>query len=330
MKKLFKLLIIRYSLYSIICSLFFAFAACNNNSTLSIGQNNKDTLKGSISISGAFALYPMTLKWAEEFKKIHPQVSIYLSGGGAGKGMDDALSGKVDLGMISRIVSPDEEAKGVWIIPVVKDAVVAVINSKNPVLKDIKDKGLTRDKLIDIFVTGKINRWGDCVGTADKSKLNVYIRSDACGAAEMWAKYLGTMQDGLKGTGVFGDPGVAYAVKNDPLGIGYNNVIYAYDIKTRKPYDGLVVVPIDINSEQSTSDIRQIYDSLDNLMKAIQQNKYPSPPARELCFATKGKSKKKEVIEFLKWILKDGQKFVKDAGYLNLSKEKINPELNRF
>ena len=26
-------------------------------------------LKGNISISGAFALYPITVKWAEEFKK---------------------------------------------------------------------------------------------------------------------------------------------------------------------------------------------------------------------------------------------------------------------
>jgi len=31
-----------------------------------------DDLKGTINISGAFALYPITVKWAQEFKKIHP------------------------------------------------------------------------------------------------------------------------------------------------------------------------------------------------------------------------------------------------------------------
>jgi len=30
-----------------------------------------DDLEGTISISGAFALYPITVKWAGEFKKLH-------------------------------------------------------------------------------------------------------------------------------------------------------------------------------------------------------------------------------------------------------------------
>mgnify|MGYP006355766623 CR=1 FL=1 len=35
-----------------------------------------DNLKGSITITGAFALYPLAVKWAEEFRKIHPGESI--------------------------------------------------------------------------------------------------------------------------------------------------------------------------------------------------------------------------------------------------------------
>jgi phosphate transport system substrate-binding protein len=45
-----------------------------------------DDLKGTINISGAFALYPITVKWAQEFKKIHPNVVFNISAGGAGKG----------------------------------------------------------------------------------------------------------------------------------------------------------------------------------------------------------------------------------------------------
>lgn len=39
------------------------------------------------------------------------------------------------------------------------------------------------------------------------------MRSDAAGAAETWAKYFGERQEDLKGIGIFGDPGLAQAIK---------------------------------------------------------------------------------------------------------------------
>ena len=89
---------------------------CQSNSDSSSGS--KDQLKGKITLSGAFALYPLVVKWAEEFQKIHPGVTINVSAGGAGKGMADALSKMVDLGMYSKEVSPEEQAKGAWWVPV--------------------------------------------------------------------------------------------------------------------------------------------------------------------------------------------------------------------
>jgi phosphate transport system substrate-binding protein len=52
---------------------------------------------GQISISGAFALYPMVVKWADEYKKINPGVRFDISAGGAGKGLSDALNGMVEI-----------------------------------------------------------------------------------------------------------------------------------------------------------------------------------------------------------------------------------------
>jgi len=107
-------------------------------------QAQKKELKGQISLSGAFALYPLAVKWAEEFKKLHPEVKIDVSGGGAGKGITDALAKVVDLGMVSREVKPEEVAKGAWFVAVAKDAVVATINAKNPKIKELLAKGLTQ------------------------------------------------------------------------------------------------------------------------------------------------------------------------------------------
>jgi phosphate transport system substrate-binding protein len=296
-------------------------------------ENNNGNLKGTISISGAFALYPLAVKWAEEFKKIHPDVKIDISAGGAGKGMTDALSGMVDLGMLSREINKSETDKGAWLISVAKDAVLPTISDKNPVLDELKIKGMTKENFKQIFLTGNITSWGTSLQKVDhkaQGKINVYVRSDACGAGEMWGKYLDKNQESLNGIGVFGDPGVAEAVKKDPLGIGYNNVIYVYDIQTRKCYPGISVIPIDVNENGKIDKEEDFYGSLDVLMAAIRDGRYPSPPARDLYFVSKGKPTDPVVTAFLKWILKDGQKYVNESGYVQLPDLKIKNELEKI
>jgi phosphate transport system substrate-binding protein len=92
-------------------------------------------LKGNISISGAFALYPITVKWAEEFKKINPNVKIDIQAGGAGKGITDVLSKVTDIGLVSRDLNAAEFKKGAFAIAVTKDAVIPTISATSPYKK---------------------------------------------------------------------------------------------------------------------------------------------------------------------------------------------------
>ena len=291
----------------------------------------QDKLSGQISISGAFALYPMTVKWSEEFRKIHPDVRIDISAGGAGKGIADALGGMVEIGMVSREIYPEEINKGAFPIAVTKDAVVAVSSESNPVLNEILGKGLRKDAGNNIWISGKYTTWTQAFGVKSSSPIHIYTRSDACGAAEMWAKYYGKKQEDLLGVGVFGDPGLAQAVKRDPLGIGFNNIGYAYDAKTKQQVKGLRVVPLDLNSNGKIDADENFYNSMNDLIAAIASGKYPSPPARELYFVCKGNPKNnKALVEFIKWVLSDGQKFVHEAGYIALPVEKIQSEKKKL
>jgi phosphate transport system substrate-binding protein len=302
--------------------LFFIF-----NQKPVIAQEN---IKGTISLSGAWALYPMAVRWAEEFRKIYPDVRIDLSAGGAGKGITDALNDMVDLGMVSREIYKEELNNGAYPIAVTKDAVVPVINASNPSLNTILSKGLKKDAGNNIWITGMYKTWAQAFGIKSTTPIHVYTRSDACGAAEVWAKYFGKKQEDLLGSGVYGDPGLALAVKKDPLGIGYNNIGYAYDNKTKKQLSGIRVLPIDINNDGKITPDENFYDSMDDLITAIATGKYPSPPARELYFVTHGKPQKELVIKFLNWVLTDGQKYVNESGYITLSKEKVTGELKRI
>lgn len=300
---------------------------------LSILANSfaQERLKGQISISGAFALYPMVVRWAEEFRKLHPDVRIDISAGGAGKGITDALSGMVEIGMVSREISAEEIKKGAFPIAVTKDAVVAVVSAQNPLINEILAKGLKKEAANNIWITGSIKTWSQAFVVKSAVPLHVYSRSDACGAAEMWAKFFGKKQEDLLGIGVFGDPGLAQAVKKDPLGIGFNNIGYVYDAKTKQQVKGIRVLPIDLNANGKIDTDENFYNSMNDLIAAIASGKYPSPPARELYFVTKGNPKSNRLVsEFVKWVLTSGQKYVSEAGYIALPKEKIAGELKKI
>ena len=311
-------------------SYFFSLLVIGSLSVGKTFSQAKSDLKGNISISGAFALYPLTVKWAEEFRKIHPDVKFDISAGGAGKGMTDALTKMVDIGLVSREINPEETKKGAFGIAVTKDAVVPTISAVNPNIKEILATGLDRDAAINIFITGKTKTWGQAIGTKSAVPIRIYTRSDACGAGETWAKYLGKKQEDLLGVGVFGDPGLAQAVTKDPSGIAYNNIGYAYDAKTKKPNPGIKVLPLDINNNGKIDPDEDFYNTMDDIVNAIASGKYPSPPARDLYFVTSGKPVKKELVEFIKWSLTEGQKYVFESGYIILSKEKLEVGLGKM
>jgi phosphate transport system substrate-binding protein len=192
-------------------------------------------------------------------------------------------------------------------------------------------KGLKKDAANDIWITGRYTTWAQAFGAKQSSPIHIYTRSDACGAAEMWAKFFGKKQEDLLGVGVFGDPGLAQAVKKDPLGIGFNNIGYAYDATTRKQIKGIRVVPIDLNNNGKIDSDEDFYTSLDDLMAAIATGKYPSPPSRELYFVIKGSPRNNKVLaDFIRWVLSDGQKFVKEAGYIALPKDRIEMEQKKL
>lgn len=284
-------------------------------------SNNKE--QQTIAVSGAFALYPLMVQWADQYQQLYPDVRIDVSAGGAGKGMADAIAGAVDIGMVSREISPEEVDLGAYGIAVTRDAVFGTISDKNPYLADLMQTGITKEILAGIFLTGEITTWGQVLGKPEiTEEIHVYTRSDACGAAEMWVKYVGGKnQEELLGIGVNADPGVLEAVIKDPLGIGYNNLNYAYDTKTGLPVAGAAVLPLDVN-ENGKVDSEEVLSNKDDAVAAVAENRYPSPPARPLYLVTKGKPSG-AVMDFISWILADGQSFVNEAGYVELTAEQL-------
>jgi len=299
-------------------------------STPKPAQAGTDSLSGTISISGAFALYPMMTVWADEFHKLHPDVEFDVQGGGAGKGMTDTIAGAVDIGMISRSIKPEEEAQGIFWVSVTKDAVFPIISTENPVASDITAKGISQETFNKIFVSGEIKTWGEVVGKPEVTdEIHVYTRSDACGAGEMWAKFSGgKVQDDIQGIGVNGEPALVDTIIKDPQGIGYSNLNSIFDINGGGLIPGAIVPPVDINAN-GVADADEYYKNMKEAVSAVASEKYPSPPARFENLATKGKPSGL-TLAFIQWILTDGQQYLGQAGYVPLTPDQQTESLAKI
>ena len=98
-------------------------------------------------------------------------VKILLTGGGASKGLRKSSSGETDLGGSCRPPLPQKFSKSesdVMVTVVAWDAIVPIINNKNPV------SDITINKIKEVM-TGKITDWGDLGGPAGK-KIELIIR----------------------------------------------------------------------------------------------------------------------------------------------------------
>ena len=211
-----------------------------------------------------------------------------------------------------------------------KDAVVITINAGNPLANKLMKHGISQEAATKIWITGEYTTWGQVLGTDDKTPIHVYTRSDACSAAETFALWMGKKQEDLLGTAVFGDPGLASAIQADKLGIGLNNIGYAYAEKSRQLNQGLLVCPIDRDNDGVITSDEYFYDTKDDFIEAVAEDKYPSPPARDLYLVSHGTPKSPAVIAFLKYVLTDGQKQNVPVGYISLNEEKLQKGLEKL
>ena len=295
-------------------------------------------LSGSLTVSGAWAIYPTAVAWAEAFQKKHPGVRIDISAGGAGKGAADAITGLADIGMVSREPDPAELQRNIQPVYILKDAVFPVVSEKNFYLQELSEKGVKRRALADVYIAGTATRWGQIivptiwpqrqiVGTKADKPIHVYTRSDSSGAAASWAAYFGKKQEDLRGVGVYGDPGLLDAVKRDPVGIGYSNFGFVFT-REGPVLPGLKVVAIDMN-ENGKADPDEICETRARAVTAIAAGRYPA--TRKNYFFIR-KNAAPLVGEFIRFVLsEEGARIVDEVGaslpLLPAERDKVLKEL---
>lgn len=307
----------------IVCVVLIFLSACGApkseiDNSVSSGTS-ETTLKGTITVTGAYALYPLASKWAEDFMNLNPEVKIEILKTGTGQGIEDLISKKCQIAMISRPLTDQEITSGVWVIPVAKDGVAPIVSQKNPYLKKILKRGLSTDEFIKIFTGESSVTWGELLDTTSRETVIPYSREDESGAEEVWAGFLYKRTEEIKGQKVTGDEEMIKTIGENPFSIGFCNFSFAFNTKTGEKLEEIQIVPFDLNFDNTIKSREIPFTNLEKAHRGLWLGLYPKILCRELTMGTIGKPNDELTVAFIRYALTRGQEDIKIVGLCELN-----------
>ncbi len=310
----------------------------------------------SINAAGATFPDPIYERWFQEFKQAHPSIQINYQPIGSGGGIRQLAEGTVDFGA-SDMPMKDADIEKMKIkplhFPTVLGGIVMIYNLQG-VSQDLRFAGET---IADIYL-GKITDWSDPRIAKDnpgvklkKQDIVVVHRSDGSGTTFVFADYLSKVNPDWKskvgadtslkwptGTGQSKNDGVAGMVKQTPGAIGYVELIYALENKMSYGYlknAAGVFLKADLNSVTAAAAgaAKTMPDDFRvSITDAPGKDAYPISTFTYLLIPTKipDAQKRTAIVEFLKWMLNDGQKDCAALGYAPLPKTVVAKEMKQI
>jgi phosphate transport system substrate-binding protein len=247
----------------------------------------------SIVIKGSTTVLPVAQVTLEAYMKSNPGANISLSGGGSGEGIKALIDNSTDIANSSREIKPKEtdlaKSKGVnpVEVPVAIDAIVPIVNPRNPV------KNLSIDQLNQIY-QGKIINWKEVGG--ENLEIVVISRDSSSGTFEAWGELV------MKGAKVSpraqlqaSNGAIVQAVSKNKYALGYIGLGYL-----DKTVRGLTVNGVEASAKTALS------------------KEYPV--SRFLYMYTNGEPRG-ETAKFIKFVLSpEGQKLIAKEGFVPLQK----------
>ena len=283
-------------------------------------------VSGNLSSVGSDTLANLMTLWAEEFKRLYPNVNIQIQAAGSSTAPPALTEGTSNLGPMSRKMKSKEieafEKKYGYkptAIRVAIDALAVYVNKDNPV------KGMTIPEVDAIFsstrkcgYTKDVNNWGDLglTGSWKNRKIQLYGRNSVSGTYGYFKKK--ALCKGDFKNSVNEQPGSASVVQSVTAslnGIGYSGIGY----KT----SGVRAVPLSKKAGKPfveatpANAIKGSYPLARFLY--IYVNKHPNKPLPPL------------EREFIRMVLsKSGQTVVVKDGYIPLPAKVARKELKKL
>jgi phosphate transport system substrate-binding protein len=296
----------------------------------------------------------MENRWRTAYREEKGIDVEYISAGSTA-GISSMIDGEYPLAFTHAPLSDEQKKKAqekggaVVQIPVILCAVVPIYNL--PQLKDKPALKFTADVLANIFL-GKIERWNDPalkklnegVELPD-TKITVVYREDSSGttfifsdylaqASEAWRTKIGPAGNTIKwpsGVGERRSTGVASRVKKTEGAIGYADLMYAWNFELphgavqNKDKTAFIQASAENMTAAAQGLVADIPEDLTfKLTNQAGKDAYPICTAIwGVCYQSQPATSQKQVVDFLRWITHDGQKYAKGMSFAPLPPELV-------
>ena len=306
------------------------------------------SVQAQTKLNGAGATFPNPIysKWFAEYHNAHPDVEINYQPIGSGGGIRQVTAGTVDFGASDGPMTDaqlaDYKNGKLYHIPTVLGSVVPAYNIPG-VKSELKFSGPV---LANIFL-GKITSWNDAAiakENPDAKLPNVPIvvvhRSDSSGTTYVWTDYLSKISPDWQGgpgkstavkwplgIGAKGNEGVAGMIRQTDGAIGYIELIYAEQNKipfgTVKNAAGNYVKASLDSTTAAAAGVKMPADYRVSITNATGKEAYPIASFTWLLIPghNADANKQRIIIDFLNWMVNDGQKMTKQLTYAPLPDE---------
>lgn len=241
-------------------------------------------VSGKVSMSGSTSMEQIANALKEAFSAEYPNVTVDVQLGGSSVGIQDAQSGKSDIGNVSRDLKAEET--GLTEHKIAIDGIATVVNPANKVTE------ISKEDLAKVY-TGEINNWKDLGG--DDQPIVVIGREASSGTRGAFEELL-KIEDQCKYAQELNETGaVKTAVSATPAAIGYVSLEALDD----------TVVALKVDGAAATEE-------------EIKAGSYPL--SRPFLMVTKEGEVRPEVQAFLDFVLgAEGQKIVADNKLIAVS-----------
>lgn len=268
--------------------------------TLVSSQLSAQTVK--ISIADAQFTKPLIEKLVGEYHKANPSFNAEIVSTAEGSLADVSItdSESNDQSVVARYV------------------LLPVANVNSALLTDKKfQKGLNSKLAKELFVQKSVE---EQIDNPDAKKLpaTVYALSGSRSVTtNLLARSLNVTAKDIAGKKILGKEENAIAVvqkREDAVSVSIPSLIY--DSSSRKPVDGLTVLPVDLDGNDKVTDAeRAAVADIDALTAYIASSANSSLPVGDIRISTDNKY----VQKFVSWVATQGQDYLKEFGYLKAS-----------
>jgi glycine cleavage system H lipoate-binding protein/ABC-type phosphate transport system substrate-binding protein len=297
----------------IITLLFIYIFTIKGNEADSGGNSSRNE---SIKVFTSEGLFSLATKWTTEYRNLNPDLSFEVIQTSE-TNIKDLFAGNSGIVFTTDDSYAALSNQSVWSVVVGHDVIVPVMNAKNPIWEEIIQKGISHEELKQIVYNPDNRNWGNLTGNSQNTPLHFFVANDPAV---------------ISGLGNFLDSGnllsaeiqsislaeMIATIRNDPYALGFCKLVDITNQENQEIASELKLVPIDKNGNGKIDYMENIYQNLSTFSRGVWIGKYPKVLSASIYSVLAEKPQNAQEVEFLKWILADGQQFLSLNGYSDL------------